>query len=161
MILARVTAIVLAWFLLSAQTGDDGFADTLDEAFGKDTLIISADRHACWLFDIYVASTRSQQMRGLMHVRELPDFTGMIFIYRRADIRSMWMRNTYIPLDMLFIDAGGKIVHIVERTVPQSLTTISAGRPVRAVLEVNAGTVRRLQIRTGDRVVHPLFGNAG
>lgn len=153
MILARVTAIVLAWFLLSAQTGDDGFADTLDEAFGKDTLIISADRHACWLFDIYVASTRSQQMRGLMHVRELPDFTGMIFIYRRADIRSMWMRNTYIPLDMLFIRGDGTVSSVIENTTPLSLESRASVEPVNFVLELNAGMAARLELGTESRIV--------
>ena len=62
----RITGIALAWLLLTAQTGDSGFEDTLDEAFGKDTLIISADRHACGFFDIYVANDRAQQMRGLL-----------------------------------------------------------------------------------------------
>lgn len=153
MIFARVTAIVLAWFLLSAQTGDDGFADTLDEAFGKDTLIISADRHACWLFEIYVASTRSQQMRGLMHVRELPDFTGMIFVYQRADIRSMWMRNTYIPLDMLFIRGDGTVSSVIENTTPLSLESRASVEPVNFVLELNAGMAARLGLGTESRVV--------
>lgn len=153
MIFARVTAIVLAWFLLSAQTGDDGFADTLDEAFGKDTLIISADRHACWLFEIYVASTRSQQMRGLMHVRELPDFTGMIFVYQRADIRSMWMRNTYIPLDMLFIRGDGTVSSVIENTTPLSLESRASVEPVNFVLELNAGMAARLGLGTESRIV--------
>jgi uncharacterized membrane protein (UPF0127 family) len=117
----RITGIALAWLLLTAQTGDSGFEDTLDEAFGKDTLIISADRHACWFFDIYVANDRAQQMRGLMHVRALPEFTGMIFIYRQAGIRSMWMKNTYIPLDMLFIRGDGSVASVIENTTPLSL----------------------------------------
>ena len=81
MTLLRIFAIICVGFLLSGQTSEDG---DLDAAFGTDTLVISADKHACYLFNIYVASTREQQMRGLMHVRDLPEFTGMIFIYRQA-----------------------------------------------------------------------------
>ena len=70
----------------------------------------------------------------------------------------MWMRNTFLPLDMLFIERDGRIAHIVRRTVPLSLTPIEAPEPVVAVLELNAGTTDRLDIRVGDRVVHKAFG---
>jgi len=72
----------------------------------------------------------------------------------------MWMKNTLIPLDMLFVDARGQIVNIHERAVPGSLETIGSGAPVRAVIELNGGTVARLGIKPGDRVVYPIFGNA-
>lgn len=111
-------------------------------------------------FDIELALAPDQQSQGLMFRRELAADAGMLFFHQRERVASMWMRNTFVPLDMLFATADGKIVHIVERTVPQSLTTITAGKPVRAVLEVNAGTVRRLAIKSGDRLIHPLFGNA-
>jgi uncharacterized membrane protein (UPF0127 family) len=149
----RVTGIALAWLLLTAQTGDRGFDDTLDEAFGTDTLIISADRHACWFFDIYVAGNRAQQMRGLMHVRELPDFTGMIFIYQQAGIRSMWMKNTYIPLDMLFIRGDGTVSSVIENTTPLSLESRRSIEPVNFVLELNAGMAERLEIGDQSRIV--------
>ena len=111
-------------------------------------------------FDIELALTPAQQSQGLMFRRQMAPNAGMLFYHRRDTVATMWMRNTFLPLDMLFVAADGRIVHIAERTVPQSLTTISAGKPVRAVLEVNAGTVRRLAIRSGDRLIHPLFGNA-
>jgi uncharacterized membrane protein (UPF0127 family) len=149
----RITGIALAWLLLTAQTGDSGFEDTLDEAFGKDTLIISADRHACWFFDIYVANDRAQQMRGLMHVRALPEFTGMIFIYRQAGIRSMWMKNTYIPLDMLFIRGDGSVASVIENTTPLSLESRRSEEPVNFVLELNAGMAARLDIGEQSRIV--------
>ena len=104
--------------------------------------------------------TPAQQSQGLMFRRQMAANAGMLFFHRRDTVATMWMRNTFLPLDMLFVAADGRIVHIAERTVPQSLTAISAGRQVRAVLEVNAGTVRRLAIRSGDRLIHPLFGNA-
>jgi uncharacterized membrane protein (UPF0127 family) len=81
----------------------------------------------------------------------------MLFVYRPQRVVSMWMRNTLIPLDMLFIADDGRVVKIVERTMPLSLKTISSDRPVRAVLEVNGGTVARLGIMTGDRVLHDTF----
>lgn len=153
MTIFRIIAIVTGWLLLTAQTGDDGFEDTLDEAFGKETLVISADAHACWLFDVYVASTRAQQMRGLMHVRELPEFTGMIFIYRQAGIRSMWMKNTYIPLDMLFIRGDGTVSSIVQHTTPLSLKSVASVEDVNFVLELNAGVTDKLDIGTASRIV--------
>jgi len=81
----------------------------------------------------------------------------MLFIYRPRQRVSMWMKNTVIPLDMLFIAEDGRIVKIVERTIPLSLTTISSDRPVRAVLELKGGTVSRLGISTGDRARYEVF----
>lgn len=153
MMALRLAGIALAWLLLTGQTGDSGFDDTLDDAFGKDTLIISADRHACWFFDIYVASNRAQQMRGLMHVRELPDFTGMIFIYSQAGIRSMWMKNTYISLDMLFIRGDGTVASVIANTTPLSLESQRSTESVNFVLELNAGMTERLDIGTESRIV--------
>lgn len=150
MTLLRIIAIICIGFLLSAQTSEDG---DLDAIFGRDTLIISADKHACYFFDIYVASTREQQMRGLMHVRDLPEFTGMIFIYRQAGIRSMWMKNTYIPLDMLFIRGDGTISSVAADTVPLTLDSVAAIEPVNFVLELNAGVAAKLGIGTESRVV--------
>jgi uncharacterized membrane protein (UPF0127 family) len=71
---------------------------------------------------------------------------------------TMWMKNTLIPLDMLFVDSTGHIVNIHERAVPRSLDTIAAAAPVRAVIELNGGTAARLGIKPGDRVIYPIFG---
>jgi uncharacterized protein len=150
MTLLRIISIVCVGILLSGQSSDD---DSLDSAFPRDTLVISADEHACYLFEIYVASSREQQMRGLMHVRSLPEFTGMIFIYRQPGIRSMWMKNTYIPLDMLFIRGDGTISSIATNTVPLTLDSVSAIEPVNFVLELNAGVTGKLGIGTKSRVV--------
>ena len=153
MILLRLVAIVAVSLLLSAQSTESGFDDTLDEAFGKDTLVISADRHACWLFDVYVASTRAQQLRGLMYVRELPETTGMIFIYRRADIRSMWMKNTYLSLDMVFIRGDGTVANVIRNTPTLSLESQASTEPVNYVLELKAGVTERLSIGPDSRIV--------
>jgi uncharacterized membrane protein (UPF0127 family) len=150
MTLLRILTIVCIGFLLSGQTSDDG---SLNSSFPKDTLVISADEHACYFFQIYVASSREQQMRGLMHVRSLPKFTGMIFIYRQPGIRSMWMKNTYIPLDMLFIRGDGTISSVETDAVPLTLDSISASEPVNFVLELNAGVTRKLGIGTKSRII--------
>ncbi len=88
-----------------------------------------------------------------------PD-AGMLFDYKQPTVATMWMRNTLIPLDMLFVDAQGTIVNIHQRAVPQSDDVIAASAPVRAVIELNGGTAARLGIKPGDRVLYPIFGNA-
>jgi uncharacterized membrane protein (UPF0127 family) len=111
-------------------------------------------------FTVEVATTPAQMEQGLMFRRSLAPDAGMIFDYKAPSPAMMWMKNTLIPLDMLFVDQGGRIVNIAERTVPQSLETIGAAAPVRAVIELNGGTASRLGIRPGDRVVFPIFGGA-
>lgn len=108
-------------------------------------------------FDVELAISPQQKARGLMFRREMAPDAGMLFIYDRDSVITMWMRNTYLPLDMLFIAADGRIAHIAARTVPLSERTISSRARVRAVLELNAGTARRLGIAVGDRVIHPAF----
>lgn len=152
MIIARIVAIVGFALLLSGQASQ---GDDLDAAFEKATLVIAADEHACYAFDIYLAVNRDQQRRGLMHVRHLPEFTGMLFVYRDSSIHSMWMKNTFIPLDMLFIRADGTVSSIATDTVPQSLKSISSIEPVNFVLELNAGMTERLHINTDSVVYFP------
>ena len=104
-----------------------------------------------------MAVTEAELNRGLMYRTELPEGRGMLFDFKRDQPITMWMKNTPLSLDMIFIGANGAIVRIAENTTPQSTLTISSGRPARAVLEVIAGTARKLGISTGDRVVHPMF----
>ena len=117
-----------------------------------DTVIVRSDT-GTRTFRVEVARTGPQRMRGLMFRRHLAADAGMLFLFDREAPVSMWMRNTYIPLDMLFIARGGRIVRIAERTVPLSEVSIPSGGPVVAVLELNAGTVSRLGIRPGTRVL--------
>jgi len=152
MIIARIVAILGIGLLLSGQSRQN---DDLDAAFDKAILVISAGEHACYAFDIYLALDRKQQMRGLMHVRHMPEFTGMLFVYRDANIHSMWMKNTFIPLDMLFIRADGTVSSIETDTVPQSLKSVSSIEPVNFVLELNAGVTERLHINTDSVVYFP------
>lgn len=109
-------------------------------------------------FQVEIARTARQQARGLMFRRSLPADSGMLFLYSSPQIITMWMKNTYIPLDMIFIAPDGRIVDIAERTVPLSLAVVSPKKPASAVLEVNGGTASRLAIKPGDRVIYPAFG---
>ena len=121
------------------------------------TIETAKDRHK---FNVEVASTPAQWEQGLMFRQSLAPDAGMLFDFKAPSPISMWMKNTLIPLDMLFIDAQGRIINIAERTVPGSLAPVSAAGPARAVLELTAGTAFRLGIRPGDRVLHPIFGGA-
>lgn len=108
-------------------------------------------------FTVELALTPEQQARGLMFRESLAEDAGMLFLYPSDRTITMWMRNTLISLDMLFLDRRGRILRIAERTTPLSDATISSGRPARAVLELPAGSARRLGIRPGDRVLHEAF----
>ena len=108
-------------------------------------------------FTVEMALTPAQQTQGLMFRQTMSGDAGMLFLYKQVRYANMWMRNTILPLDMLFIEATGRISRIVKRTVPQSLETISSRGPVLAVLELNAGTVERFGISVGDRVLHSVF----
>lgn len=129
-------------------------ADGQEAALSPLTIIASDQRHD---FEVEVATTPQERARGLMYREELPAKQGMLFDFGREQMVSMWMRNTLISLDMLFIGADGTIRRIASGTTPMSLETISSGEPVKAVLELNAGITRLLGIRRGDRVVHPIF----
>lgn len=108
-------------------------------------------------FAVELASSPEQLTQGLMYRRQLAADAGMLFDFGVEKPVSMWMRNTLIPLDMLFIAGDGRVVGIKERAVPGSLDVISAPEPVRGVLELNGGTAHRLGLAVGDRVAHPLF----
>ncbi|MBL8669679.1 MAG: DUF192 domain-containing protein [Alphaproteobacteria bacterium] len=129
------------------------------QTFAMETLAIESGgrKH---VFKVELADSPAQQSQGLMWRRAMAKDAGMLFDYRRPTQISMWMANTYIPLDMIFIDAGGVIRRIAERTVPLSTETIGSGEPARAVLEVNGGTAAALGIKVGDRVLHARFGRA-
>jgi uncharacterized membrane protein (UPF0127 family) len=126
--------------------------EPVDQAFDKDVLVIAA-RDACHRFDIYLALSHEQQRRGLMRVRSLPASTGMLFVYTAEDYHSMWMKNTFIPLDILFATSDGSVSSIARNTVPQSLESIRSTEPVMFVLELNAGITKLLAIEPGSRLI--------
>jgi uncharacterized protein len=110
------------------------------------------------VFSVEMATTEEEKQTGLMWRKELADGKGMLFDFSPEQQISMWMKNTYIPLDMIFIRADGRILRIAENTEPLSTKIISSGGIAKGVLEVIAGTAQKYGIQPGDRVAHPLFG---
>jgi len=111
-------------------------------------------------FQVEVADTRDTRRRGLMFRRDLAKDSGMLFNFRRDEVISMWMKNTLIPLDMVFIDRQGRIVRVHARAIPGSLAGIASVKPARAVLELAGGSAARHGIKAGDLVRHPIFNNS-
>ena len=106
-------------------------------------------------FDVWVADTPARQQQGLMYVRELPPGRGMLFPLGTPRYASFWMRNTFMPLDLVFIGPGGRVVNVIESAEPLSLRALESRAPAIAVLELAGGTARRLGLRAGDRVRLP------
>lgn len=106
-------------------------------------------------FHVWLALTPAQQQQGLMWIRELPRDAGMLFMHAAPRPMDMWMKNTYVPLDMLFFDADGRISHIHRNATPRSESIISSGGMVAGVLELLAGEADRRGIRIGDRITLP------
>jgi len=137
--------VVLAW--------------TAAPAFERSTLAIVTRAGQSFAFEVEVATTERERAQGLQGRRSLAADVGMLFDFGRVGPVYMWMKNTHVSLDMIFIAADGAIVNIAASTVPESLSVIESKGPVRGVLEVPAGTAARLGIRPGDRVRHPMFGH--
>jgi uncharacterized protein len=108
-------------------------------------------------FQVEVARTDEQRARGLMFRRYMPPDRGMLFDFKVEQPVMMWMRNTYIPLDMIFISRDGRVINVAENTEPMSERTIASAAPAFAVLEVNAGVSRKIGLKPGDQISHPLF----
>jgi uncharacterized membrane protein (UPF0127 family) len=132
-------------------------AAQLDQNFPQSALQIATPDARLHSFRVWVADNEPRRARGLMFVRQLDADTGMLFIYPAAQEIAMWMKNTYLPLDMLFVTADGRVAKVVEATEPLSLKTITSDQQVLAVIELNAGTASRLHIRSGALVIHPIF----
>ena len=109
-------------------------------------------------FAVEMATTEAEREKGLMFRKELPEGRGMLFDFHREQEVGFWMQNTYIPLDMIFIQGDGRILRIEANTQPLSTKLIPSNGPVRAVLEVIGGTAEKLGIAAGDRVASPIFG---
>jgi len=148
--------LALASMLVAAGAGAPMAAAGLQTFPRGEVTIVTADggRHD---FTVEEARTPAQRSQGLMYRPRLAPEAGMLFIYEKDWPVAMWMKNTRIPLDMLFIARDGRIAYVAERAVPYSLESISAGQPVAGVLEINGGSAARLGIAAGDRVIHPAF----
>ncbi len=103
-------------------------------------------------FIVAVADKKENQIYGLMNLEKMPNNQGMLFIFDDSEIVNMWMRNTMIPLDMIFIDENDIIVNIAQNTQPYSLDLISSNKPVDKVLEINSGLSQKLGIKIGQKI---------
>ncbi len=152
---SRIFVIVAGvFFLLACPAGADGI-----KGFKKTTILIETRTGRSLEFEAFLALSGKQQARGLMFVDELGKRQGMLFVYQQSRNLSMWMKNTVLSLDMLFIRRDGTIARIEKATRPYALDSIVSGEPVLAVLELNAGVADKYGIRPGDRVISRYFGN--
>ena len=142
--------VIAALFLavLPARAQDAGTPDptplTVETRSGKD-----------YAFQVELALTPEQQMRGLMYREAMAPDAGMLFVFPDLRRRSFWMKNTVLPLDIIFVGPDGRILNIAENTTPYSTGSIPSTGPARAVLELNGGVTRLLGIGPGDLVSHP------
>jgi uncharacterized membrane protein (UPF0127 family) len=153
--IAFIASAALFGLLACSAPAETTNADvpSLQDDFDRSTLIIVSDDGLEHEFDIYLAISAPQQRRGLMFVRKMPETTGMLFVYEDTDYHSMWMKNTYISLDLVFAKKDGNISSIIHEALPLSLTSRASIEPVNFVLELNAGTARRLNIGNKSRIV--------
>jgi uncharacterized membrane protein (UPF0127 family) len=155
----RRASIRLAVAFLLAGAGM--LADVLPmRAGGQDTIDI-VTRTGVHAFSVELATNTAERALGLMFRKELPEGHGMLFDFQEDQPVQFWMHNTYIPLDMIFIADDGHVVRVAQDAKPMSDDLIPSGRPARAVLEVIAGTARKLGIAPGDRVTGAFFGKGG
>jgi uncharacterized membrane protein (UPF0127 family) len=154
-LLALLAMLAFTATPVHAQDGDLESLDTFPRH--KLTIHLGPGKKQALAYDVWLADTPRRQAQGLMFVRSLPALRGMLFVHESPKQIGMWMKNTFIPLDMLFIDAGGSIQQIVENTTPHSLDVVRSKLPAFAVLEIAGGEARRLGIKPGQRISHPAF----
>lgn len=157
-----LSALCLLFLTFGAAVADtrkdeDSDAKDLNKFFQRSTLQIATPDARLHRFNIWLADDEARRARGLMFVKHLNAADAMLFVYPQPQTIAMWMKNTFIPLDMLFVTADGKVARVVENTEPQSLKTIESGEPVLGVVELAAGTAARLKIAPGAQVIHPAF----
>ena len=140
-------------FAAFAVLGAAYFA-TAESGLSSATLVTASGRH---VIDVELATTPESRATGLMNRESMPDGQGMLFDFDESRPVSMWMKNTLIPLDMLFIDETGTVASIKTNAQPLSLDTIPSGGPVRYVLELNGGAASRYGVARGDRLEHEII----
>ena len=136
-----------------------GCGSQMPEQQGSDALskLSIKTKNGTYQFKVELALDERAQAKGLMFRRTMPADHGMLFVYAPERLISMWMKNTILSLDMLFVKRDGTIAKIFERTEPFSERVLSSEQPVYGVLELNAGSVERWGIKSGDRMIHPLL----
>ena len=149
-LLARLMCVAVLVLAASLLVPGQAAAQALE----KLTLVTASGRHD---FQVEVMRTPDERAKGLMFRRFMPADRGMLFDFQRVEPVAMWMQNTYISLDMIFIRADGSVARVAERTEPLSTRTIPSGEPVLSVLELNGGIAEKIGLKPGDKVEHGLF----
>jgi uncharacterized membrane protein (UPF0127 family) len=145
-----LTLFVLMASLMPAKAQSGSASSTLEPL----QIMTASGRHD---FSVEVMRTDEERARGLMYRRFMAANRGMLFDFKTEQPINMWMKNTYLPLDMIFIARNGSVTHVVADTEPLSERIISSNGPAFAVLEVNAGIAAKISLKPGDRVQHPMF----
>lgn len=161
MLVVATFFVVIAAYILQGAYGiaDDGLdanGNPTPVAFEKDKLSIETKKGKVEI-EVEVAKSALQQERGLMYRKSLPENTGMIFLFPKSGELTFWMKNTYIPLDMLFVDEKGVITRVVENAKPLSTRYIHSIGKAIAVIELAGGSAAKLNIATGDKVHYSYF----
>jgi uncharacterized membrane protein (UPF0127 family) len=143
--------ISLYWIPLG--TGNAAEPSNLLAEFGQSRGIIETSRNLCLMLDLYLADTPQQHGQGLMYIRQLGEYEGMLFRHSKSVRLTMWMKNTYVALDMAFIRSDGSIAGIEPNTEPLSMRRITSPEAVAGVLELNAGFTDRWNIQAGNRLL--------
>ncbi len=154
LICVAIALIMLLSFLMNQSVADSSTGKGL-------TPLVASTSKGEFTYNIELAVSGEQRTRGLMFRKQMPQDYGMLFDFDRTQKVMMWMKNTYLPLDMIFMRVDGTIAHIVENTTPHSLAIISSRFPVRFVLELNAGEVVRTGMKPGQILRHSVFAKRG
>ena len=149
--LLSASMISLVWICLSPVQAENSVPEQL-VGWKQELIAIKTVRGENVVINAYIADTPAKRAQGLMHVTDLPENAGMLFVFSRPRQVSMWMKNTVISLDILFLNSSGRIVKIHKNAEPLSLASIPSHARVKWVLELNAGVAGKLNLRLGDRL---------
>ena len=150
--LAKFVASIVFSLWVGMALANDAMQIAVDQA----PLVITTSKGPV-SFDVEVANTEVERATGLMFRQNFPENRAMLFDFQHVRPVSMWMKNTPLPLDMVFIDENAMVVGVTANTKPQTLAVISSPKPIRYVLEINAGQAAENGISLGDKVAHPLI----
>lgn len=151
---AKLFIVAFATLLLLSLTASKAATPArLLVDFPKSSIVILNEDGPCILVDVWVAATPKNRSRGLMFIEDLGTYEGMIFLYQQPLDIAMWMKNTLISLDMVFIKSDKTIARIAENTTPLSTDTIYSGEPVQIVLELAGGTAARWGVKPGSTII--------
>ncbi len=154
-IAVKAVGVFFVLLVSLSLAGCGGSQEQVKDRQVKELRIKTSDKEH--VFSVELSLDEASQTKGLMFRREMDDTHGMLFVYQFERRIGMWMKNTFLPLDMLFLKKDGKIAKIARNTEPFSTDIISSDVPITAVLELKAGTSDRLSINVGDWVLHPLL----